>query len=74
MIGKMQGMMHVCKSNCLSILKVKVIVVFFSIRLTDKADDQDPKRRENYWMRTLKTYAHLDLILKTVSNQSHAEI
>ena len=27
-----------------------------SITLTDKTDDKDPKRRENYWMRTLKTY------------------
>ena len=28
-----------------------------SITLIDKTDGKDPKRRENYWMRTLKTYA-----------------
>ena len=28
-----------------------------SITVTDKTDDKDPKRRENYWMRTLKIYA-----------------
>ena len=28
-----------------------------SITLTDKTDGKDPKRRENYWMRTLKIYA-----------------
>ena len=27
------------------------------ITLTDKTDASDPKRRENYWMRTLKTLA-----------------
>ena len=32
-----------------------------SITLTDKTDGKDPKRRENYWMRTLKTYAPLGL-------------
>ena len=33
----------------------------FSITLIDKADGKDPKRRENYWMRTLKTYAPFGL-------------
>ena len=28
-----------------------------SITLIGKTDGKDPKRRENYWMRTLKTYA-----------------
>ena len=28
-----------------------------SITLIDKTDGKHPKRRENYWMRTLKTYA-----------------
>ena len=28
-----------------------------SITLIDKTDGKNPKRRENYWMRTLKTYA-----------------
>ena len=28
-----------------------------SITLIDKTDGKDPKRRENYWMRTPKTYA-----------------
>ena len=27
-----------------------------STTLLDKTDDKDSKRRENYWMRTLKTY------------------
>ena len=43
-----------------------------SITLIDKRDGTDPKRRENYWMRT--PMFHLDLILRTVSNQSHAEV
>ena len=28
-----------------------------SITLVDKTDGKDPKSRENYWMRMLKTYA-----------------
>ena len=28
-----------------------------AIMLIDKIDDRDPKNRENYWMRTLKTSA-----------------
>ena len=32
-----------------------------SIRLIDKTDGNDPKRRENYWMRTLKIYAPFGL-------------
>ena len=63
MIRKMHGMKHVCKNICLSILKVKVsgFLGNVSITLTDKTDGKDPKRRENYWMRTLKTYAPFGL-------------
>ena len=32
-----------------------------SITLIDKTDGKDPKRRETYWMRTLKTYAPFGL-------------
>ena len=32
-----------------------------SITLIDKTDGKDPKRRENYWMRALKTYAPFGL-------------
>ena len=32
-----------------------------SITLIDKTDGKDSKRRENYWMRTLKTYAPFGL-------------
>ena len=32
-----------------------------SITLIDKTDRKDPKRRENYWMRTLTTYAPFGL-------------
>ena len=32
-----------------------------SITLIDKIDGKDPKKRENYWMRTLKTYAPFGL-------------
>ena len=32
-----------------------------SITLIDKTDGKDPKWRENYWMRTLKTYATFGL-------------
>ena len=32
-----------------------------SIILIDEPDGKDPKRRENYWMRTLKTYAPFGL-------------
>ena len=33
----------------------------FAITLIGKTDGKDPKRRENYWMRTLKTYAPFGL-------------
>ena len=29
----------------------------FAVTLIDKTDGRDPKNRENYWMRTLKTLA-----------------
>ena len=32
-----------------------------SIALIDKTDSKDPKSRENYWMRTLKSYAPIEL-------------
>ena len=32
-----------------------------SITLIDKTDGKDPKRRENYWMKTFKTYASFRL-------------
>ena len=32
-----------------------------SISLVDKTDSVQPKKRENYWMRTLKTLAPLGL-------------
>ena len=32
-----------------------------SITLIKKTDGKDPKRREKYWMRTLKTYAPFGL-------------
>ena len=32
-----------------------------SITLIDKINGKDPKRRENYWIRTLKTYAPFGL-------------
>ena len=42
------------------------------IKLTDKADGKDSKRRENYWMRTLKTYTPFRFMI--MSDQSHAEV
>ena len=42
------------------------------IMLIDKIDGKDPKKGRNYWIRT--HMHHLDLILKTVSDQSHAEV
>ena len=45
-----------------------------SITLIDKTDGKDAKRRENYRKRHSKPMLHLDLILKTVSDQSHAEV
>ena len=35
-----------------------------SIILIVKTDGKNPKRRENYWMRTLKTYAPFGLIIE----------
>ena len=32
-----------------------------SVTLTDKTNDMDSKRRDNYWMRTLKIYAPLGI-------------
>ena len=64
MIGIMHRMKHVCKNICLSILKVKVVVVFlgmFPLTFINKTDGKDPKKRKNYWMRILKTYAPFGL-------------
>ena len=32
-----------------------------SITIIDKADGNNPKKREDYWRRTLKTYSHFGL-------------
>ena len=50
----------VCKNICINILKVKRHTEFLddvSIILIDKTDGSNPTKRENYWMRTLKTVA-----------------
>ena len=31
-----------------------------SITLIDKTDGRDPKKKEDYWKRTLKTYTHCE--------------
>lgn len=61
MIGKMHGSKHVCKNNCLSILEVKGLSGFLGNNIIGKTDGTDPKKRENYQMRTLKKYASFGL-------------
>ena len=39
-------------------------LVNVSITLIDKTDGKDPKKRESYWMRTLKTYAAFGLYIE----------
>ena len=39
-----------------------------SISLIHKTDGFQPKKRDNYWTRTLKTLAPLGLMLKVLSN------
>ena len=42
-----------------------------SITLTDKTDGKNPKKREDYRRRTLKTYSPFGLNVKIVSDQPH---
>ena len=56
MIEKMNRMKHVCKNICFS----KGHNQWFS----QKTDGKDPKKRKNYWMKTLKTYAPFGLNIK----------
>ena len=61
----------VSKNICLNILtawnrmvSLKLINFFntyFSITLIDKTDGKNPKKREDYWRRTLKTYSPFGL-------------
>ena len=37
------------------------------ITLIDNADGMDPKRRENYWMRTLKIYLPFGLNVEDIA-------
>ena len=62
MIGKMHGMRHVCKKICGD--GHSGLLENVSITLIDKTDSKDPKKRENYWMRTLKTYAPFGLYIE----------
>ena len=52
------------QENLLEHFKSEGLIGFLrnvSITLIDKTDGKDPKRRENYWMRALKTYAPFGL-------------
>ena len=77
MTGKMHGMKHVCKNDCLSILKVKFRVVFlerFSWHLQTKQIVKILEREKITGYGHSKPIHHFDLTMKTVSDQSHAEI
>ena len=70
MIVKMQGIKYVSKNICLCILKLKVIHSGFlwnvAITLLDKTYSKYPKRRENCWMKTVKTYAPFGLNIEDI--------
>ena len=65
MIGKICGMRHVCGSQWRS---------WKCFHKTYKADGIILKRGKIFWMRLLRTYAHFNLILKLVSDQSQAKL
>ena len=46
-------------------------ITLTAITLIDKTNGKDHKRKENYWKRTLKTYAPFGL---NMSDQSHVEV
>ena len=53
-----------CKNTYLSILTVRVhtgFLVNVSVTFIDKTDSQNPEKRENYWIHTLKTMVPWDL-------------
>ena len=57
-------MKHICQEHLFEHFKGEGHSSFLgnvSITLTYKTDGKDPKKRENYWMRTLKTYAPFEL-------------
>ena len=63
-IGNILGMRFVSKNIYLDIFIVGKHTGFFEnvkITLIDKTDGQNPKKREDYWRRTLKTYAPFGL-------------
>ena len=70
MIVKMQGIKYVSKNICLCILKLKIIHSGFlwnvAITLLDKTYSKYPKRRENCWMKTVKTYAPFELNIEDI--------
>ena len=57
-------MSPVWKNTNLSILTVRVhtgFLVNVSVTFIDKTDSQNPEKRENYWIHTLKTMVPWDL-------------
>ena len=54
----------VCKNICLNILTVwdtMVSLIKFSVIIIDKTVVRNPRKRHNYWRRTLKTYSSFEL-------------
>ena len=63
----------VCKNNlfkCFNSMGHNGFPNNVSITLIDNTDGKNPKKREDYRRRTLKTYSPLDLMLNTVSDQA----
>ena len=54
----------VCKNICLNILTVwdtMVSLIKFSVIIIDKTVVRNPRKRVNYWRRTLKTYSSFEI-------------
>ena len=64
-------MSTVNKNNFLNILIAWYTMAF--VKVTDKTDGKNPKKREDYWRRTWKSTHYLDLMFKAVSGERHIE-
>ena len=64
-------MSTVNKNNFLNILIAWYTMAF--VKVTDKTDGKNPKKREDYWRRTWKSTHYFDLMFKAVSGESHIE-
>ena len=67
---------HSHNEYCIQEQFLNILIAWYtmaSVKVTDKTDGKNPKKREDYWRRTWKSTHYFDLMFKAVSGERHIE-